>query len=69
MMIIYITVSTACVIGCIIATMLCYLDFVRQKRENAAEVEHLRAEVRVCRELLKRKKEPARAENTDKPRE
>lgn len=56
MMIIYITVSTACVVGCIIATMLCYLDFVRQKRESAAEVEHLRAEVRACRELLRAKK-------------
>lgn len=55
MMIIYITVSTACVVGCIVATMLCYLDFVRQKRESAAEVEHLRAEVRACRELLRRR--------------
>ena len=56
MMIIYITVSAACVVGCIVATMLCYLDFVKQKRESAAEVEHLKAEVRACRELLKRKK-------------
>ena len=55
MMIIYITVSTACVVGCIIATLLVYLDFVRQKRESAAEVEHLRAEVRACRELLRRR--------------
>jgi len=56
MMIIYITVSTACVVGCIIATLLVYLDFVKQKRESAAEVEHLRAEVRACRELLRNKK-------------
>ena len=56
MMIIYITVSTACVVGCIIATMLCYLDYMKQKRESAAEVEHLRAEVRACRELLRNKK-------------
>lgn len=53
MMIIYITVSTACVVGCIIATLLCYLDYMKQKRESAAEVEHLRAEVRACRELLR----------------
>ena len=53
MMIIYITVSTACVVGCIVATMLCYLDFVRQKRESRAEIEHLKAEVRACRELLR----------------
>lgn len=53
MMIIYITVSTACVVGCIIATLLCYLDFVRQKRESRAEVEHLKAEVRACRGLLR----------------
>lgn len=57
MMVLYITVSTACVIGCIIATMLCYLDFIKRKRENAAEVEHLRAEVRACRGLLKRRKD------------
>lgn len=56
MMIIYITVSTACVVGCIVATMLCYLDFVKQKRESAAEVEHLKTEVRACRELLRNKK-------------
>lgn len=66
MMIIYITVSTACVIGCIIATLLCYLDFVRQKRESAAEVEHLKAEVRACRELLRKKNEPARVGSTDR---
>lgn len=53
MMIIYITVSTACVVGCLIATLLVYLDFVKQKRESAAEVEHLRAEVRACRGLLR----------------
>lgn len=53
MMIIYITVSTACVVGCIVATMLCYLDFVKRKRESKEEIEHLKAEVRACRGLLR----------------
>ena len=55
MMVLYITVSTACVVGCIVATMLVYLDYMRQKRARTAEVEHLKEEVRVCRELLKRR--------------
>ena len=55
-MIIYITISTACVIVCIIATLLCYCDYMKQKREARAEAEHLKAEVRACRELLRAKK-------------
>ena len=56
LMIVYITISTACVIGCIVATLLRYCDYMKQKHEARAEVEHLKAEVRACRELLKRKK-------------
>ena len=56
LMIVYITISTACVIGCIIATLLCYCDYMKQKHEARAEVEHLKAEVRACRELLRHKK-------------
>lgn len=56
MMIIYITISSACVLFCIIATMRVWFDHVRQKRESAAEIEHLKAEVRACRELLRNKK-------------
>jgi len=53
MMIIYITVSTACVVGCIIATLLVYLDHAKNKRASSAEIAHLQAEVRACRELLR----------------
>ena len=28
MMVLYLVISTACVIGCIAATLLCYMDFV-----------------------------------------
>jgi uncharacterized Fe-S cluster-containing radical SAM superfamily protein len=55
MMILYLVISTACVIGCIAATLLCYMDYMKQKRESRAEIEHLKAEVRACRELLKRR--------------
>lgn len=56
MMIVYIVISTACVVFCIAATMRVYLDHARQKRESRAEIEHLKAEVRACRELLRAKK-------------
>ena len=53
MMALYITISTACVIGCIIATLLVYLDHAKQVRASSAEIAHLQAEVRACRELLR----------------
>lgn len=56
MAIVYVTISTVCVLFCIIATMRVWFDHVRQKRESRAEIEHLKAEIRACRELLKRKK-------------
>lgn len=56
LMIIYITITTACVIGCIVATLLVYLDNAKSKRASTAEVEHLKAEVRACRKLLRAKK-------------
>lgn len=55
MMIVYIVISTACVLFCIIATMQVWFDHVRQKRESRAEIEHLKAEVRACRNLLRRR--------------
>lgn len=61
MMIVYITISTACVLFCVIATMRVWFDHVRQKRESAAEIEHLKAEVRACRELLRRKESKGNA--------
>lgn len=60
-MIVYIVITTACVLFCIIATMRVWFDHVRQKRESRAEIEHLKAEVRMCRELLKRKENKGNA--------
>ena len=56
MMIVYIVITTACVLFCIIATMRVWFDHIRRKRESRAEIEHLKAEVRACRELLRAKK-------------
>ena len=61
MMIVYIVITTACVLFCIVATMRVYLDHARQKRESRAEIEHLKAEVRACRELLRRKESKGNA--------
>lgn len=55
MMIVYIVISTVCVLFCIIATMRVWFDHIRQKRESRAEIEHLKAEVRACRNLLRKK--------------
>ena len=56
MMIVYIVITTACVLFCIIATMRVWFDLLKAKREYKAETAHLRAEVRACRELLRNKK-------------
>jgi len=55
MMVLYLVISTACVIGCIAATLLCYMDYMKQKRASREEIAHLKTEVRACRELLKRR--------------
>lgn len=60
-MIVYIVITTACVLFCIIATMRVWFDHVRQKRESRAEIEHLKAEVRACRKLLRRKENKGNA--------
>lgn len=54
-LIIFIIIISASVLICIVATMLCYLDYMKQKRASAEEIEHLHEEVRACRELLRRK--------------
>ena len=56
MVVIFITIATACVVFCMVATMRVWFDHARQKRESRAEIEHLKAEVRACRELLRAKK-------------
>lgn len=60
-MAVYLTIATACVMFCMVATIRVYLDHVRQKRESRAEIEHLKAEVRACRELLRRKESKGNA--------
>lgn len=56
MVVIFITIATACVLGCIALTIVVYFDHKNQKRESRAEIEHLKAEIRACRELLRAKK-------------
>lgn len=58
---IFIIIISASVLICIVATMLCYLDYMKQKRTSAEEIEHLHEEVRACRELLKRKENKGNA--------
>lgn len=69
MIVIFMCVTALCVVICIVATLLCCLDYMKQKRESAAEVEHLRAEVRACRGLLRAraKNEPAHVCSADEP--
>lgn len=55
MIVLFMCITTFCTVFCIIATLLCYMDYRKQKRESRAEIEHLKAEVRACRELLRRK--------------
>jgi hypothetical protein len=52
---VFIIVLAVSVMICIVATMLTYLDYMRQKRGFEAEIEHMREEVRACRKLLQDK--------------
>lgn len=55
MIVIFMCVTAFCTVLCIIATLLCYMDYMKQKRASREEIAHLRTEVRACRELLKRR--------------
>jgi hypothetical protein len=55
MIVVFVCIAGFCTVSCIIATLLFYFDFVKQRRESREEIAHLHAEVRVCRELLKRR--------------
>lgn len=52
-LIIFIAVATFATLLCIATTTVCITEYAKQKRESAEEVEHLKAEVRACRELLR----------------
>lgn len=51
----FMCVTAFCTVLCIIATLLCYMDYMKQKRASREEIAHLKTEVRACRELLKRR--------------
>ncbi len=55
MIVIFMCITTFCTVFCIIATLLCYMDYMKQKRASREEIAHLKTEVRACRELLKRR--------------
>lgn len=55
-LIIFITVSTFATLLCIATTTVCITEYAKQKRRNEEEIEHLREEIRACRELLRAKK-------------
>lgn len=55
MIVIFMCVTTFCTVFCIIATLLCYMDYRKQKRASREEIAHLKTEVRACRELLRKR--------------
>lgn len=55
MIVIFMCITSFCTVLCIIATLLCYMDYMKQKRASREEIAHLKTEVRACRELLKRR--------------
>lgn len=55
LIVIFIVIASFCVSGCIIATMLTYLSYFKQKKEYENEIEHLKKERDVCKMLLKRR--------------
>lgn len=55
MIVIFMCITTFCTVFCIIAALLCYMDYRKQKRESREEIAHLKNEVRACRELLRKR--------------
>lgn len=62
---VFIIVLAVSVMICIVATMLTYLDYMRQKRGFEAEIEHMREEVRICRKLLQDKAHAGQQKTND----
>ena len=60
-LIIFITVATFATLLCIATTTVCITEYAKQKRRNEEEIEHLREEIRACRELLRRKESKGNA--------
>lgn len=57
LLVIFIIVATGCIVGCVISTMLVYFDYYKMKRNMKEEIEHLKKERDVCRQLLIQKGE------------
>lgn len=55
MIVIFMCITSFCTVFCIIATLLCYMDYMKQKRASREEIAHLKTEVRTCRELLRKR--------------
>lgn len=55
MVIIFLIVATVCVVGCVIATLIVYMDYFKKKKEYEEDMEHLKEEVRVCRSILQKR--------------
>lgn len=55
MVVIFLVVATVCIVGCVIATLLVYLDYFKKKKEYEEEIEHMKEEVRVCRLILQKR--------------
>ena len=55
MIVIFMCITSFCTVFCIIATLLCYMDYMKQKRASREEIAHLKTEVRACRELLRKR--------------
>lgn len=53
--IIFLIIACASIVGCIIATLLVWLDYFKMKKEYEEEIEHLKKEVRACRLILKKR--------------
>jgi hypothetical protein len=58
LIVIFIVIASFCITGCIIATMLTYLSYFKQKKEYENEIEHLKKERDICRQMLKRRNTP-----------
>lgn len=60
-LIIFVIITTICVLYCIIATIVCITEHLSQQRKSKEEIEHLHEEVRACRKLLRRKENKGNA--------
>lgn len=58
MVVIFLIVATICIFGCVIATMLVFIDYNKMKKGYENEIKYLEEERRICRSLLKKRNTP-----------